>query len=500
MSAEDEELEAVFRAESAAIAADLGRALLALEREGPGADAQSEAYRHFHTLKGMAHMAGLEEVAALCHDAESALAAGREPAVDELLQVLDHVARLLRAEGADAPRAPQSALAAAATPVGASSDAAFVPVSVRRLDELVDLAGELSIAETRLRFEARTRVGGASDDAFSRVGSLTRALQESVMRARLIPVRALFARLPRLARDAAHTAGREVQVELEDANLELDRAVVDRMTGVLAHLLQNAVVHGIEAPADRERAGKPREGRIAVRARREHEMAVIEMEDDGAGVDVAAVRERAVARGMLEREAATALTDQAAAELLLEPGFTTRESADEHAGRGVGLTAVRAVVTSLGGGLDIRSERGAGTRVTLRLPPSVAVLDTLIATVRGSTVAIPLRNVRRIVAATDARAVGSATAVVHEDAPVPVLELSGEPARAVGAGFVIVARAARGLFGLAVDRVIGTHSSILKPIDVGVVGDRSSLGATVLGDGRPAIVLDPNVFDGVMQS
>lgn len=487
----DDEIAEIFRTEATGLVQDLGRALLTLEAEGPGRNAQEEAYRNFHTLKGMANMAGLGDVARLCHEAEAALAPGEEPSVEVLLRRLDEVERLLLVEGV-----------AAEAPVGREEGhdvARTVAVDVRRLDALLNLAGELTVVQTRLGYEQAA--GGVTDGTIGRLSLLVRGLREEVVRARLIPVRTLFSRLPRLVRDAAKATGREVALTLDEGNLELDRAVVERVTGALAHLIQNAVVHGIEPPGERERAGKPRAGAIAVHARRENETAVIEVRDDGRGVDVERVAARAVERGLLTAEEAQALTPATAVDVLLLPGFSTAATADLRAGRGVGLTAARDAVRALGGSLAVASRPGRGTRVTLRLPPSVAVLDTLLARAAGSTVALPLRNVDRILPAAAARLVGGVAAVLHEGRAVPLVSVGDDlPRDAPATGFVVVASTAQGRVGLRVDEILGTHAAILKPLDQRLTGATRALGATVLGNGKLALVLDLDHDAGVSPS
>jgi len=486
LSEEERELAEVFRAEAEEILDGLARALLAVEAEGPGGEHQVEAYRLFHTLKGMANMAGLEEVGRLCHDAEAALAPGNAPQVDALLTTLDSVARLL----GSAPRTPSLREPGA--------EGRFVTVDVRRLDTLLNLVGELSVAETRLVYEHGHGDGRASAETVARISHLVRSLQEEIMRAGLLPLRSLFASLPRLVRDAAKAEGKAVRIDLDDANLELDRSMADRMGGVLAHLVQNAVVHGIERPEERVAAGKASEGVIHVRSRRENETVVIEVSDDGRGIDFAAARRRAVAEGLLTAEAAEAASEAELIEVLMQPGFTTAASASRHAGRGIGLTAVEDAVLALGGTVQVASATGKGTRVTVRLPPTVAVVDTLLTLANGATVALPLRNVKRIVSAEGVTTAAGVPAIPYDGLPVPIFTVEGELKRPSEDSFVVIAEALRGLFGVAVDRVVGTHNSILKPLDGSLLGGVNALGATILGSGALALVLDPNSFTGVI--
>lgn len=478
-----EDLTQLFRQEANAIVEALSVALVQLERDEDAPGVRNEVMRHFHTLKGMANMEGHAELARLCHDAETLLSRGERAPIDALLRRVDEARLWLQDHG-----------------LGARGDdpgetAAYVTVQTERLDNLLNLAGELTVTSTRLLYE--DQAGQSSAETLRRLTSLVRGLQEEVMKTRLLPARTLFAGLPRLARDASKARGVEVDLALDEGSIGLDRGVVDRFAGVLAHLVQNSIAHGIEPPDERVRAGKPTRGRIRVSLHREQETVALRLEDDGRGLDHDAIRARAVERGIWTAAHAKQATEPETAELVFSPGFSTSAKADSHAGRGIGLTAVRQTIRELGGTLQMGSTRGKGTVVTIHLPPTVALLETLVARAGAVTIALPLRNVRRIHPAGEAVDVGGHMTLMDAGLAVPLLTLQGQRAEEAEGKFAVVLEATRGTFALVVDQLLGTHSTILKPLDPRVLDEHANaMGAAVLGNGTLAIVVDPNHYAG----
>lgn len=481
-AADAEDLTQLFRQEANALVEALVEALVAMERGDASGQAREEAMRHFHTLKGMANMEGHPDLAGICHEAETQLMGEARPPVDLLLRRADEVRAWLRGRGLG----PQGQ---------GTGGAAYVTVQTDRLDRLLNLAGELTVTSTRLDYEERA--GEPSGETLRTLSGLVRALQEEIMRTRLLPARTLFAGLPRLVRDASKARGVDVDLALDEGDIGLDRAIVDRFSGVLAHLVQNSVAHGIEPPQDRLAAGKPARGTIRVRLRREQETVAVELDDDGRGLDHDAIRAQAVERGLWSQAQAAQATPAELAEIVFSPGFSTRDAADGLAGRGIGLTAVRQTVRELGGTLQVESARGEGTRVRIHLPPTVALLETLVAKADGALVALPMRNVRYIRSAEETTGAGGAAVLLETARAVPLLTLQGAPAERGAGRFAIVLEATRGTFALAVDELLGTHSAILKPLDPLVLGSHANaMGAAVLGNGTLVIVLDPNHYRG----
>lgn len=483
MAAGSDDLAQLFRQEANAIVDALTGTLLELEREDLAQEARTEALRHFHTLKGMANMEGHAELARLCHEAETLLTGAQRPPVDLLLRRADELRAWLDRHGLGARKEDKA------------QSAAYVSVQTDRLDNLLNIAGELTVTATRLSYEGRA--GRVAPETLRTLGGLVRNLQDEVMKTRLLPARTLFAGLPRLVRDAANARGVQVDLVLDEGDIGLDRSIVDRMGGVLAHLIQNSVAHGIEAPEERRAAGKPARGAIRVSLHRQQETIAIRIEDDGRGLQPDAVRDQAVRQGLWTPTQAAEATPQQLAEVLFAPGFSTRHAADEHAGRGIGLTAVRETVRELGGNIQLDSTPGAGTLITIHLPPTVALLETLVAAFDGATVAVPVRNIRRIHAAGDARMVGGTRVLLDERRAIPLLTVNGAPARPDDGRFAIVVEATRGTFALVVDELLGTHSTLLKPLDPYILAQHANaMGAAVLGSGRLAIVVDPNHYQG----
>ncbi|HWH09269.1 MAG TPA: ATP-binding protein [Candidatus Thermoplasmatota archaeon] len=486
MSAEGDDLAELFRQEANALVETLSRTLLNLERDERADEARTESMRHFHTLKGMANMEGHADLARLCHDAETLLSRGGRPPVDDLLRRVDEVRAWLRAHGL---------AVTGAAPDPDAPGVAYVSVQTDRLDRLLNIAGELTVTSTRLAYEGRE--GAVAPETLRALGGLVRDLQDEVMRTRLIPARTLFASLPRLARDAANARGVQVDLDLDEGSIGLDRSIVDRLGGVLAHLVQNSIAHGIEPPEERRAAGKGPRGRIRVRLHRHQDTVTLRLEDDGRGLDHAAIRAEAVARGLWTPTQAAEATPAEVTDVLFAPGFSTSRSADKHAGRGIGLTAARETVRELGGSLALDSAPGKGTAVIIHLPPTVALLETLVARAGGATLAVPVRNVRRIHSVAEARSVSGALLLLDGQAAIPLLDARGRPAQAASGRFAIVVEAAHGTFALVVDELLGTHSTLLKPLDPHVLAAQATaMGAAVLGSGTLAIVIDPNHFQG----
>jgi two-component system chemotaxis sensor kinase CheA len=428
-------------------------------------------------------MEGHPDLARICHDAEAQLAGHARPPIDLLLRRADEARGWLQDHGLGAQKED------------AAEGAAYVTVQTERLDRLLNIAGELTVTTTRLEYE--DRAGAPSTETLRILTGLVRGLQEEIMRTRLLPARTLFAGLPRLVRDASKARGVDVDLVLDEGNIGLDRGIVDRFSGVLAHLVQNSVAHGIEPPRERVAAGKPARGSIRLRLRREQETVAVELDDDGRGLDHDAIRTQAVERGIWSQAQAAQATPAELSELVFSAGFSTRQTADSHAGRGIGLTAVRQTVRELGGTLRVESARGQGTRIRIHLPPTVALLDTLVAKAEGTTIALPLRNIRRIRSTGEAMGAGQGMMLLDATRAIPLLTLQGAPAAQGDGRFAVVLEATRGTFALVVDELLGTHAAILKPLDPHLLGEHANaMGAAVLGSGTLVIVLDPNHYRG----
>ena len=375
--------------------------------------------------------------------------------------------------------------AASAAPRATTADPAVmssVRVDRARLDEIAEGIAELSVLHARAT-EAPTSYG------YDRAGTVLAALQRTVLELRMVPVSTAFERLARVVRDAARGVGKDVDFELGGGENELDQSVLDALVDPLVHLLRNAVDHGIETPVDREAAGKPRRGAVRLETERERTTVRIVVRDDGRGVPREHVVERARAAGMLAE--AHDPTDDEVFRLLTHPGFSTAANVTELSGRGVGLDIVAARVRSLGGAIEMTTVPGHGTTFTLRVPITLALTHALRVRVGGEDYALPLTTVSEVVTLDGSTPQGRAAVHVRGDA-VPLVDLAavlGAPTRDASAA--VVAELGERRVALAVERVIGHEQILVKSFDAPVGTLPVFAGATLLPDGRPALLIDP---------
>ncbi|HET8733836.1 MAG TPA: chemotaxis protein CheW, partial [Anaeromyxobacteraceae bacterium] len=416
------------------------------------------------------------------------------PDVERSLAQIADLARVAVQEAAPVPPpAPPPRAEAPADP------ARTVRVRAEMLDGFLDVSGELLLVTARLRELGRAMPEAARRahvEGVDRLLSIAKDLHGRVMAARMTPLTALSDRLPRAARDLARRTGKQVDVVVAGAEIEVDRALLDEVSDPVLHLLRNAVDHGIETAAQRIAAGKRPTGRIEVSARRERDRVVLEVADDGRGMDPDALRRSAVARGAIGAEAAAALSDADALLLCCLPGVSTAGEVTDVSGRGVGMDAVKRSVESLSGTLSIESVRGKGTRFTLRLPLTVAMQPVLLVRVGAEVVAIPVSKVHGAAQARlDAlERAGGAPQLAFGGGHVPVHDLGvllgAGPAPAGVRRSVVVTEVDTGRVGLAVDQLLGQQEAVLKPLHgpLSLVPGLSAV--TVLGNGRPVFVLD----------
>ena len=369
-----------------------------------------------------------------------------------------------------------------------------IRVDLRRLDGLMDLIGELVTVRGRLNELAAQRRDPAVDDVAIQVSRLSTELQAEIIQARMTPVWQVFDRFPRLVRDLARELGKQVAFRVEGKEIELDRAILDELGDPLLHLLRNAVDHGIESLADRRRRGKKPEGEIVLSAIRERASVVISVSDDGRGIARAKILERAKKEGLVDAHA-EALSDDQLLRVLARPGFSTAESVTSVSGRGVGIDVAMTRIRALGGSIDIRSQEGKGTTFVLRLPVTLAIVRALIAGVGAERYALPLTYVSETVefGVQATTTVEGREAIVLRDRVVPLVHLRrllGVKGDAPSRCPIIVLEMGERRSGIVVDGMLGQQEIVVKGFDAPQGTLPVFSGATIMGDGIPALILD----------
>ncbi len=388
--------------------------------------------------------------------------------------------------------------AAAAEPIAVAPQPRVEPrrvVQVRvdqhRLDEIADGIGELSQLEARLRQELEQQGSG---DAVTRFSSLLSDLQHAVLSVRMVPIGEAFERFPRVVRDAARRAEKEIDFRIEGEGIEIDRSILDDMVEPLVHLLRNAVDHGIETAAERVAAGKPAQGQVVLRAERARASVRVTLTDDGRGVDRPSVLAQAVAAGLESEAAAAEHDDGALLRLMAHPGLSTAEEISDLSGRGVGMDAVVTRVRALGGAIDLSTRAGAGTTFTLRLPITLALARALLVRVDGEDYAVPLTHISEAVelAGVVERGAGGESVRLREES-LPLVRMSRVlgTRHARGERAAIIAEQGERRTALGVDEIVGHEQILVKTFDAATGTLPIFSGATLLADGRPALVLDP---------
>ena len=394
------------------------------------------------------------------------------------------------------PAAPPPKPAAQAAPKPpASPEEQTVRVDVRRLDAMVNLVGEMVLARNRLK-TLRPRLRDEElDRAVASLDATTSRLQAAVMTARMQPVGRVFARFPKLARDVARQLQKQVDLEVVGADTELDRNLVEALSDPLVHLVRNAIDHGIESPEQRRLAGKPERGQVRLSAQQEGDHVAIEVRDDGAGIDADRIRDSAVRKGLVEPDAAARMSPEECLQLLFLPGFSTRSEVSDLSGRGVGMDVVQSKIRELSGLVQIHSEPGVGSRFVIRVPLTLAILPTLLVEIAGDVYALPLVRVVEVLpyAASDApmRIDGQPVLDLRQQ-PLPLLDLRhwlGLP-DAGGERTAVVLQAGEQRFCLVVDRVRGREEVVIKALPRSLRGLDGYAGASLIGDGRMALILD----------
>lgn len=532
-------------------------ALMAIEKRWAGGDFDDTLLTlllgSLHTLKGNSGMMGFTPVQQYVHKLESALKNVQEKAVplsaavfealyaaisalrnNFSLLAADHKASLDFNEEITALEqiffqqeiTPEVSSSDEAQPIASikakgnenayiNQKSSTLKVSFEKLDELLNLVGELVIHRTSLNTLEKRLKESVTDrellesfnEASQLIGKSSTELREAIMKARMLPIKSVFQRFQRLVRDHASKSGKEIQLRFEGEETELDKTVIDEIGEPLLHLIRNAVDHGVESSAERRRSGKNTTGTITLRACHESNHIVISVQDDGKGMDPDKIRGSAVTKGLISSEEAAVLSTHEVLHLLFLPGFSTSSEVTETSGRGIGLDVVKKIVTSLNGMVDISSEAGRGSTFTIKLPLTLAIITALMVEVSGETFAIPLSGVLESIRihGDEIHDVGGSEVIKLRERLLTVHRLDRffwqKSNDSRDYEYIVVVGSGEKRGGLVVDRLIGQQEIVIKALD-DYLGDLPGIsGGTILGDGNISMIVDiGGVLSGSKQS
>ena len=512
----------------------VGAHLVALENDPGDLRAIGEVFRLAHSIKGTCGFLGLDRLGRLAHAAEALISRLREgaaptteritlvlEAIDRFRSILGHIAaegaepaghdrRLIEAleEAADQRAVAEADNAAPAQRPAAREEhvaarrhnPATIRVAVPALEQIMTLVSELVLTRNQLIEFTRDRPDDALKGSILRLNSLTSDLQDGVMRARMQPIGRLFASLPRLVRELSQQLGKKIDLVTDGSDTELDRQLIELIRDPITHMIRNSADHGIESPADRIAADKPPTGQIRITASHDAGDIKIVIADDGRGLDVSRIGERAVALGLVDETQLARMKSQDVCRFIFAPGFSTARKMSTISGRGIGLDVVRESVESIGGAVSISSVAGRGATLTLKIPLTLAIAPALIVECRGQKLAFPQHAVIEVVGTSDAprsplTSVHGALLLQLREQVVPVLDL----ARALEIGqadvandaVVVIMRVGAHQFGVLVDSVCEVQEVVVKPLASALARIDVFCGTTLLGDGSVVLIVDP---------
>ncbi len=513
------ELREAFFQQAGEILENLSGYIMAIEKD-PAEDNWKSLKRAFHTLKGDSRAMGFNSLGTFAHKVEDliealknraperasfdllltcadafgsfidSLMAGNDPDISGILTMIDaHI----RAEDTHAERNEKAAVRSSR-----EQGTTLLKIEPERVDRIMNLVGELVIGRSMLA-QINSEIDSLQKEAIaSRLYNLNSSfertlseLQKSVMKVRMLPVEVIFRRFPRIVRDLSAEKNKSVRLMTEGETTELDKGIVDVIGEPLMHVVRNAVDHGIETPEEREAAGKPREGLICLRAFHQGNQMVIEVEDDGRGLDIDRLKQKAVRNNLMSEDEAKKMGIQDALDLIFLSGFSTADSVTEISGRGVGMNIVKEVVESLRGVIDIASEKGSGTKFTFRLPLTLAIIKSLLFDYNSEKFAIPLTSVTEItrVLPEDLDLMGGRPICRNRNRMVPLISIDGDLSLS-GKSFIIFLAVAQMRAGLIADRILGEEELVIKALD-GRASAGIASGASILGNGSVVLILDP---------
>ncbi|MES9898398.1 MAG: chemotaxis protein CheA [Sedimenticola sp.] len=373
-----------------------------------------------------------------------------------------------------------------------------IRVETARLDSIMNMVGELVLVRNRLE-NLKDKLGDEEvANAVANLDVVTSDLQDAVMKTRMQPVKKVFGRFPRVIRDMARSLKKEIDLELNGEETDLDKNLVEALADPMVHLVRNAVDHGIESPDDREWSGKSRRGKVVLSAAQKGDHIILSIADDGRGMDPEQLRKKAVANGMMSEDEATRLSEKECYNLIFQAGFSTKNEISDVSGRGVGMDVVKTRITQMNGSVDIESEKGKGSTIIIRLPLTLAILPTLMVMLAGQPFALPLANVVEIfnLDLTHSNTVDGQLTLLVRDRALPLFYLSewlaGTKSDEVSesSGHVVVVNVAEKQVGLVVDGLVGQEEVVIKPLGALLQGLGGMAGATITGDGSIALILD----------
>jgi len=384
-----------------------------------------------------------------------------------------------------------------------------IRVDVERLDALMNLVGELVLERNRL-LQVNREFRVTQDwqdyeekiaDTTEKINFITAELQLSVLKMRMIPIDRLFKKYPRLIRDIARDKNKKVELVISGGDTELDKTVIDQVGDPIVHLMRNAIDHGIEPPEERQRMGKPRTGKIELSASQEGNHIIISVRDDGRGLDVEKIKQKALEKKMATEAQLKGMSDIDAMQLIFEPGFSTAEQVSDLSGRGVGMDVVRNNIRNLNGIIDMRSEFGKGTEVILKLPLTLAVIQALMVGVGKEVYAVPLASVIETIRINteDIKTIDHKEVIRHRDSVIPILflerlfnvsEKSDSPGEGGSFKYVVLIAIAEKRYGLIVDHLLGQEEVVIKSLGEYLGSVPGIAGGTITGDGRVRLILD----------
>ena len=373
-----------------------------------------------------------------------------------------------------------------------------VRVDTKRLDDIMNMVGELVLVRNRLQRLSDQSEDGQMHKAVANLDVVTTDLQAAVMQTRMQPIKKVFGRFPRVVRDLARSLKKEINLVMHGEDTDLDKNLVEALSDPLVHLVRNSVDHGIENPAERERAGKPRVGTITLSAEQEGDHILLLITDDGAGMNADVLRRKAVEKGMYDQGGADRLTDQECYNLIFAAGFSTRDQVSDVSGRGVGMDVVKTKISQLNGQLNVVSKLGEGSSIVIKVPLTLAIMPTLMIMLADQSFALPLVNVVEIfhLNLNKTNVVDGRECVVVREKVFPLFHIkrwlirggaeSVEPEN----GHVVIVSMGTRQVGFVVDQLVGQEEVVIKPLGRGLQGTPGMAGATITGDGRIALIID----------